>query len=160
MAFVARAWCGLCLCHMRTWHAPVPATVFASSSCVPSLWNCDPMRSLDVAEENTRKLPGRNCLRILLARNPVAAHPLQLRPPPTSKLAVSYSTRALTCRTRSPGVTGQARAMPAPRPRHTSQKWSITHATPASCPRHARATPAPVFCDPGRGALYKVPPGE
>eukprot|EP00661_Eupelagonemidae_sp_cell13_P024663 gene24663-biopygen2930 len=35
-----------------------------------------------------------------------------------------------------PGVTGQACATPAPRPRHA-------RATPAPRPRHARATPAP-----------------
>eukprot|EP00661_Eupelagonemidae_sp_cell13_P011042 gene11042-biopygen12373 len=45
-----------------------------------------------------------------------------------------------------PGVTGQARAMPAPRPRHPSRE------TNAYSPRHARvmppAMPVPVSCDP------------
>eukprot|EP00661_Eupelagonemidae_sp_cell13_P017804 gene17804-biopygen9899 len=37
----------------------------------------------------------------------------------------------------TPGVTGHARATPAPCPRHPSQKLPV-----------ARATPAPVSCDP------------
>eukprot|EP00661_Eupelagonemidae_sp_cell13_P024317 gene24317-biopygen10430 len=49
-----------------------------------------------------------------------------------------------TARVGMPGVTGHARATPAPCPRHAratqASKWPKARATPAPCPHHARAT--------------------
>eukprot|EP00661_Eupelagonemidae_sp_cell13_P013754 gene13754-biopygen5051 len=56
-----------------------------------------------------------------------------------------------------PGVTGHARATPAPCPRHAratqaQKKMPIARATPAPCPRHARATDPWVLGETAAGA--------
>eukprot|EP00661_Eupelagonemidae_sp_cell13_P013111 gene13111-biopygen474 len=59
-------------------------------------------------------------------------------PGPSGPLGhLGHGTTGKTAARRSPGVTGHARATPAP-PKAT--KWRVARATPAPCPRHARAS--------------------